>query len=185
MFIGFFITAAGVPISSFGLFAFLVRLCRTYRAGWVIAAAVSGMATALGHLGSLVAFRFYGSTLKARLERFFPIGDNELGAIEERVFRTWPVTFFLRWLGGGYSQVFWLAGMTSGPLERLVVPFVLNDFLWAAFWCFAITTFSDRVPVLEYWLTVTGIAAMVITPVTMYFAAKRHASSHAGVVRER
>lgn len=173
---GFFITAAGVPISSFALFAFLIRLSRARRFGWQFAAVISGLATALGHVCSLVAFRAFGPRLKASLERFFPMRENRLDAVEERLYRRWPVMFFLRWLGGGYSQVFWVAGMTGGPLEKLVIPFVINDFLWAAFWCFALTAFSDRAPLLERWLTIAGIAAMLATPLTVYLTIRRTAA---------
>lgn len=154
---GFFLSAAGVPISSLALFAFAVKLSQDAGLTWQEAAAFTGSATVAGHIASYYAFRWVGQRTGAFLEKIWPGFPPLIRKAQRYLRRGWPLTLVLRWAGTGYAQVFWLMGMSHKPWYPVICVFFANDYLWAAFWCVSIGYAVTRVPILHRYLLLGGL----------------------------
>ena len=172
---GFFLTAAGVPVSSFALFAFAVRLAQDGGLTWQEAAAFTGSATVAGHVASYYAFRWVGQRVCDHLEKLWPDLPLLIGKAQHYLGRGWPLALILRWAGTGYTQVFWLMGMSRKPWYPVICVFFANDYAWATFWCAAIAYAVTRVPVLHQYLLTGGLFILLVSTGAILFARSRRA----------
>ncbi|MGE5592581.1 MAG: hypothetical protein ACM3X3_02710, partial [Betaproteobacteria bacterium] len=119
---GFFLMAVGVPISSLAMFSFVAVAMQAERWSWVYAALMVGFFTAAGHVGSYAVFRAAGRPLIDTLARRRPPLSRVLARLKTSVSRgRWRAVlglFALRWVGVGYSQVFWVLGVLGDEGER-------------------------------------------------------------------
>lgn len=160
---GFFLVAAGVPVSSLALFAFAVRLSQDAGLTWQEAAAFTGSATVAGHVVSYYVFRWIGQRASNFLEKLWPDLPLLIWKAQRYLQRGWPLALVLRWVGTGYTQVFWLMGMSRRPWYPVICVFFANDYAWAAFWCAAVAYAVARVPVLQNYLLLGGLLLLMVS----------------------
>ncbi len=172
---GFFLTAAGVPVSSLALFAFAVRLSQDAGLTWQEAAAFAGSATVAGHVASYYTFRWVGQRASDFLERIWPGFPPLIRKAQRYLHRGWPLTLVLRWAGTGYTQVFWLMGMSRRPWYPVICVFFANDYVWAAFWCASIAYAVTRVSILHHYLLLGGLLLLTGSVGVFLLARARHA----------
>ncbi|MBT9259938.1 MAG: hypothetical protein KM310_09345 [Clostridiales bacterium] len=75
----------------------------------------------------------------------------------------WVPLFLLRWVGLGYTQVFWVLGATrvGGPV--LLAFLLLNDLVWGLVWAYATVGIAIAAPAMGRWLTVGAVALLAAT----------------------
>lgn len=168
--LGFFLVAAGVPISSLALFAFAVKVSQDAGLTWQEAAAFTGSATAAGHVVSYYLFRWLGPKGGELAERLWPRFPSLLRRTGKYLQRGWALTLVLRWVGAGYTQVFWLMGMSRRSWYPVICLFLANDYAWTTFWCAGVSFAFRRAGVLQRYvyitagfLLLTGMAGVLLT----------------------
>lgn len=180
--LGFFLVAIGIPISSFGLFALLAGLTLAHGVLWHDSAFLAGTATALGHASSYFLFRFFGKKALPRIRNLWPNNARLIDRIvrilhhgharNASCYRTrtgalkfLPFLLALRWIGGGYSQVFWALGILERPPRPWFYALVVNDFAWTFFWTYFFVFLSEKVPAVTSSLSRAGAALVGLTVV--------------------
>lgn len=155
--IGFFLMAGGVPISSLAMFGFLANTTKVMGWSWIFAAMFVSLFTVVGHAMFYVVFRQLGSPFRNRLVKRYPgilkaVSRIKLTRAQGKPSFD-PAHFLLRWIGVGYSQVFWMLGL-SGHDASLALRFLfLTDILWASVWSFGLTKLLVDAPVISRYLT--------------------------------
>lgn len=171
---GFFLMASGVPISSLAMFGFLATVIREQGWSWGYAALVVGFFTAAGHAGSYAFFRAMGAPIVDRIARGHP-GLSRASARFEALCnsrgRTNLGLVAARWIGSGYSQLFWLLGALRRECSATLRVLFLADILWAGTWAWAITRLTRDIPEIAKCLSYAGwVLLLVFVP----FAVLRH-----------
>lgn len=173
--VGFFFVAAGVPVSSLALFAVAVSLSHHAGLTWQEAAAFTGTATVAGHVASYYAFRWIGQRAGNFLGKFWPGFPVLIRKAQLYLERGWPLALVLRWVGTGYTQVFWLMGMSRRAWYPVICVFLANDYAWAAFWCALVAYAVARVPVLQNYLLLGGLLLLAGSAGAILLARARRA----------
>ncbi|MCR4401448.1 MAG: hypothetical protein NUW12_01510 [Firmicutes bacterium] len=181
---GFFLMAVGVPISSLAMFSFLAIAMQARGWSWLYSALVAGFFTAAGHAGSYVVFRAAGNPIFERLARRQPEASRVLARLKAAIGRGHPRValelFALRWVGAGYSQVFWLLGVLGSGTANTVRNLLLADLLWAATWSWALANVIPDAPALARHMSVAGwvlLGAGVLAAVARQVASRVRANS--------
>ncbi|HHY32411.1 MAG TPA: hypothetical protein GX515_05180 [Firmicutes bacterium] len=157
---GFFLMAVGVPISSLAMFSFAAAAMRAERWPWAYTALLVGFFTAAGHVSSYAVFRAAGRHLMDTLARRLPSLSRVLAYLKASASRGRPRAvlglFALRWVGVGYSQVFWVLGALGDDGERTLRALVVTDVIWAATWSWALARIVADVPKLGQYMALAG-----------------------------
>ncbi|MDI7246672.1 MAG: hypothetical protein QME92_04265 [Bacillota bacterium] len=154
--------AVGVPISSLSMFSFLAVSMQARGWSWAYAALIAGFFTAVGHAGSYAAFRAAGPVIVGRISRRRPALARASSRLEVAIRagggRAALGLVALRWVGVGYSQVFWFLGALGGKAAYTVRMLLVADLLWAATWSWALANIVADVPVLAEHMATVGWA---------------------------
>ncbi|GAB6876643.1 hypothetical protein JCM13210_13700 [Thermaerobacter litoralis] len=160
---GFALLAAGVPGSSLGLFGLLADVAEQKGVPWWVAGAMAGAATVMGHGASYLFFAHFGQPVLSALSTKIP----HLGVAVHRLRlllaqdRPLLALLALRWVGLGYTQVFWLLATAGIGRPSWLGLLFLNDWLWALIWTYMAAGLVRTVPGAGEWL-VPGAAALVV-----------------------
>ncbi|MEW6105732.1 MAG: hypothetical protein AB1563_05135 [Bacillota bacterium] len=161
---GFFLMAVGVPISSLAMFSFLAIAMQTRGWSWMYAALMVGFFTAAGHAGSYAVFRAAGRPIIEMLARRQPAVSRASARLKAAMrsgrCRAALELFALRWVGAGYSQVFWFLGALGGESAYALRTLLVADLLWAATWSWALANIISDVPRLAEHMAVAGWALL-------------------------
>ncbi|MFO7173715.1 MAG: hypothetical protein DIU70_012245 [Bacillota bacterium] len=159
---GFALLAAGLPLSSLALFGLLAGLAAASGTPWWAAGALAGAATAAGHGITYAAFARLGLSFLSAVARWMPALAGQVEKLGHLLGRpgSWPLLFLLRWVGLGYTQVFWLLGATRGGRPALLVFLLLNDLLWALVWAYGAVALVAALPTIRDWLTRGALALL-------------------------
>lgn len=161
---GFFLMAVGVPISSLAMFSFLAIAMQARGWSWMYSALVAGFFTAAGHAGSYAVFRAAGCPIIERLAGRQPAASRALARLKAAISCGHPRValelFALRWVGAGYSQVFWFLGALGSESACTVRNLLLADLLWAATWSWALANVISDAPALARHMSVAGWALL-------------------------
>ena len=173
---GFALVAAGVPLSSFALFGLLADVTERSGVPWWVGGAVAGAATALGHGASYLFFAHLGrpvlSFLAARVPQLVvPVDRLRLVLAHDWA---WATLLFLRWVGFGYAQVFWALAMAAIRRPVLLGLLLINDFLWALVWTYAVAGLLEAVPGTAEWVTPGAALLLVLSLVGGAWGVYRH-----------
>lgn len=182
--LAFFLTALGLPLSTFALFALLVNLIYSRHVPWYQAALLAAVATSLGHLSAYYLFSLLGPNTLGKIKKAWPKGakliDEAINLIkryqeppntsecknQRNSSRSWNillVLLVLRWVGGGYSQVFWILGMFRTKTQKVIYPLILNNFAWAAVWTYLFTFVSWKIPFIVDYLVKLAVVVLLLT----------------------
>ncbi|MDI6871711.1 MAG: hypothetical protein QME79_10225 [Bacillota bacterium] len=144
--LGFALQAAGAPVPSVLLFPALAALGEHTRVPWWISGGVAGVSVACGHLLSYAVFTILGQPLLTRLTERTPALRRPTQRVRHLLAqgRSWLPLLGLRWLGTGYSQVFWLLGTMQVLPAMLLGSLFLNDLVWALAWAYAWTALTGK-----------------------------------------
>ncbi len=160
---GFFLMAAGVPISSLAMFGLLAGAMRAHGWPWGFIALVVAFFTAAGHAGTYAFFRAAGEPFLRALLRRRP-GLSRAVAHFETLCRSGAKASLgllaARWVGAGYSQIFWILGALGGDRSAALRRLFLADVLWAAAWTWAIARAASDVPSIARYLSAAGWALL-------------------------
>ncbi|HCD42109.1 MAG: hypothetical protein QM391_03465 [Bacillota bacterium] len=169
--IGFLLMAGGLPISSPAMFGFLMNLAHDEGWPWLFAGLFVGFFTVAGHAISYAAFRQFRPFIWNRVIRRYPSVLRVVSRIrpgkEKGAFN--PALLLLRWIGVGYSQVFWVLGLSGDDASRTLRILFLADLLWASVWSFALTKLLVGAPVVGRYLTGFGWALLIFSAVGYAF----------------
>lgn len=159
---GFALLAAGFPLSSLALFGLLAGLAAASGTPWWAAGALAGAATAAGHGITYAAFAGLGPPFLAAVTRWMPALAGPLENLRDLLGRpgSWPLLFLLRWVGLGYTQVFWLLGATRSGRPALLAFLLLNDLLWGLAWTYGTVALVAALPAIRAWLTRGALALL-------------------------
>lgn len=175
---GFLLMAMGVPISSLAMFSFLAVAMQARGWSWMYAALMVGFFTAMGHAGSYAAFRAAGPAIIARIARQRPSLSRVSARLEAAMrsgrSRAALGLFALRWVGAGYSQVFWFLGMLGGESAFTVRALLVADLVWATTWSWALANIISDAPRLAQYMATAGWALLALG---LLAAAAREAAS--------
>ncbi|MEW5866572.1 MAG: hypothetical protein AB1774_06905 [Bacillota bacterium] len=168
--------ASGVPISSLAMFGFLATVIREQGWSWAYAALVVGFFTAAGHAGSYAFFRAAGAPIWDRIARRYP-GLSRAAARLEALCnsrgRADLGLFAARWIGSGYSQLFWLLGALRRECSATLRMLFLADVLWAGAWTWAVTRLTaDITEIAKHLSRVGWVLLLVFVP----FSVLKHIS---------
>lgn len=162
---GFFLMAVGVPISSLAMFSFLAIAMQARGWSWMYAALMVGFFTAAGHAGSYAVFRAAGPPIIEAIARGRPAVSRAsarlAAALRGRRSRAAMGLFALRWVGAGYSQMFWFLGALGGGSSNTVRTLLLADLLWAVVWAWALANIIADAPRLAEYMSVAGWALLL------------------------
>jgi len=182
--LAFFLIALGFPLSTFALFALLVNLIYSRHAPWYQAALLAAGTTSLGHLSAYYLFSLLGPNTLGRIKKAWPKGaklideainlikryqeppntsERKNGGSPSRSWRTLLVLLALRWVGGGYSQVFWILGMFRTKTHKVIYPLIINNFAWAAVWTYLFTFVSWKIPFIVDYLVKVAVVVLLLT----------------------
>ena len=157
---GFFLMAVGVPISSLAMFSFLAIAMQARGWSWMYAALMVGFFTAAGHAGSYAVFRAAGPPIIEMIAQRQPVVSRASARLKAAMRsgrrRAALELFALRWVGAGYSQVFWFLGALGGESSHAVRALLVADLLWAATWSWALANVIPDVPKLAEHMAVAG-----------------------------
>lgn len=161
--VGFALLAAGVPVSSLGLFGLLADVSERNGIPWWVAGAIAGTATVMGHGVSYLFFAHVGPPLLSVLSTRIP----HVGVAVHRLRRLlaqdrpWPALLTLRWVGLGYAQVFWVLATAAIHRPSWLGLLFLNDLLWALVWTYVAAGLLRTVAGAAEWL-VRGAAVLLV-----------------------
>ena len=74
-----------------------------------------------------------------------------------------PALLLLRWIGVGYSQVFWVLGLSGSDASGTLRILFLADILWANVWMFGLTKLLVDAPLISKYLTRFGWALLLLS----------------------
>lgn len=77
--------------------------------------------------------------------------------------RPWLPLILLRWVGLGYTQVFWVLGATGAGRPTLLAFLLLNDLVWGLVWAYGTVGLVAAAPAIGRWLTLGALAWLVVT----------------------
>ncbi len=155
--------AAGVPISPLAMFGLLASTASARGWPWGYSALVVAFFTTAGHAGGYALFHAVGPTLLERLMRRQPALARAASRFEAACAHGRQASLGLlaaRWIGSGYSQLFWLLGALGGECSAVLRRLFLADLIWAGTWAWAVTRFAADVPGVARYLWVGGWALL-------------------------
>jgi hypothetical protein len=164
--IGFLLMAGGVPISSPAMFGFLAGAAHDSGWSWLFAALFVGLFTVAGHAMCYAAFRQFGPSVWNKAIRRYPgisriLSRIRLRSAQGRSFD--PALLLLRWIGVGYSQVFWVLGLSERDASSTLRILFLADLLWAGVWSFGLTKLLVDAPLVGMYLTRFGWGLLILS----------------------
>ena len=156
---GFFLMAGGVPISSPAMFSFLANAAKVSGWSWLFAGLFVSLFTVAGHAVCYALFRQFGPSLWDKIVKRYPgvlktVSRIGLNSAENKPFD--PALLLLRWIGIGYSQVFWVLGLSGFDASGILRILFLADILWASVWSFGLTKLLVDAPLIGKYLTKFG-----------------------------
>jgi hypothetical protein len=164
--IGFLLMAGGVPISSPAMFGFLASTVHDNGWSWLFAGLFVSFFTVVGHAISYAAFRQFGPSVWNEIVRRYPgilrtVSRTKLGSAQGKPFD--PALLLLRWIGVGYSQVFWMLGLSGHDASSTLRILFLADIFWAGVWSFGLTKLLVDAPLVGRYLTRFGWALLILS----------------------
>lgn len=161
--------AAGVPIPSPIVFGFLASTAEKSGWPWLFAGLYAGFFTVSGHAACYMVFRQFGSFIRDRIVNRYPIVSEIFSRISylkldnpKKDIKSTFTFFLLRWIGVGYSQVFWVLGLSGhDALDTLRILF-LSDIIWACVWSFGLTKLLISAPLINRYLTRFGWILLIL-----------------------
>jgi hypothetical protein len=163
---GFFLMAGGVPISSPAMFGFLANAAKTSGWSWLFSGLFVSLFTVAGHAVCYAAFRQFGPSVWNTIVKRYPgisaTSSHIRGLIAQgKPFN--PALLLLRWIGVGYSQVFWVLGLSGSDASGTLRILFLADILWANVWMFGLTKLLVDAPLISKYLTGLGWALLLLS----------------------
>ncbi|HHX26385.1 MAG TPA: hypothetical protein GX721_06920 [Firmicutes bacterium] len=164
--IGFLLMAGGVPISSPAMFGFLASTVHDNGWSWLFAGLFVSFFTVAGHAMCYAAFRKFGPSVWSKIVRRYPgmlgaISRIRLSGAQGKPFD--PALLLLRWIGVGYSQVFWMLGLSGHDASSTLRILFLADIFWAGVWSFGLTKLLVDAPLVGRYLTRFGWALLILS----------------------
>jgi hypothetical protein len=164
--IGFLLMAGGVPISSPAMFGFLAGAAHDNGWSWLFAGLFVSFFTVAGHAMCYAVFRQFGHSFWNTIVRRYPgilraVSRIRLSSAQDRSFD--PALLLLRWIGVGYSQVFWMLGLSGRDASSTLRILFLADLLWAGAWSFGLTKLLVDAPLVGRYLTRFGWALLILS----------------------
>ncbi|BDG59568.1 hypothetical protein [Caldinitratiruptor microaerophilus] len=162
---GFALLAAGFPLSSLALFGLLAGTAAQSGTPWWVAGTLAGAATALGHGASYAVFARLGPPFLQAVAAWIPALAVPVGSLRLVLARRrpWLPLFLLRWVGLGYTQVFWVLGATGGGRPALLAFLLLNDLVWGLVWAYGSVDLVVAAPPIGRWLTLGALALLAMS----------------------
>lgn len=162
---GFALLAAGLPLSSLALFALLAATAAQTGTPWWAAGSLAGAATALGHGITYAVFARLGPPFLQAVTAWMPALAAPVGSLRLVLARRYPwlPLFLLRWVGLGYTQVFWVLGATGAGRPTLLAFLLLNDLVWGLVWAYGTVGLAAAAPAIGRCLTVGAMALLAAT----------------------
>lgn len=160
--------AGGVPISSPAMFTFLANAAKTSGWSWLFAGLFVSFFTVAGHAVCYVVFRQFGPFVWKKIVKRYPGILKTVSRVSSRLSRAKskpfdPALLLLRWIGVGYSQVFWVLGLSGFDASGTLRILFLADILWASVWSFSLTKLLADAPLIGRYLTGFGWALLLLS----------------------
>ncbi|MDI3317380.1 MAG: hypothetical protein QJR14_07175 [Bacillota bacterium] len=163
--VGFALMAAGIPLSSLALFGLLAGLASESHVPWWWAGGLAGVATALGHAASYVLFARLGPPFLEAVARGIPGLALLVSRLEPILARRQPrlSLLLLRWIGLGYTQLFWILAATGTGRPALLALLLLDDLAWALAWAYGTIALLIAAPEIGRWLSTGALVLLVLS----------------------
>ncbi|MBX5464609.1 MAG: hypothetical protein IRZ26_03530 [Clostridia bacterium] len=163
--VGFALMAAGLPLSSLALFGLLAGLASESHVPWWWAGVLAGVATARGHVASYVLFAHLGPSFLETVARWIPGLALLVSRLQPLLARRkpWSSLLLLRWIGLGYTQLFWILAATGMVRPALLALLLLDDLAWALAWAYGTIALLIAVPEAGRWLSTGALALLVLS----------------------